>query len=498
MSQYLCITARFLNTMFHGRGAGGEPEWPPSPLRVFQALTAAAAQRFRSEAEFAAASTALQWIEQQPPPLIISSNGRPGQVYRLYCPDNIGDRVAASWKRGGEASVADSRTEKDVRPTHLDHEEVHFIWPIPISSAVGTDCLCQISRSITHLGWGIDQVVGNSQVLSAEDLARLQGTRWMPGFGLCSQELRAPRPGTLQALLARHARSLRRIDRDDRGQEFFNPVPALTTFDVIKYRQHNTAPPTPWAIFQLQGDESRRPFRYPQEKLIHIAGMVRHLAIEVLRRSPPSGVDDGWLETFVAGHAPPGANLLPRFSYIPLPSIGHQHADQRIRRVMIAAPAGCESWLDHLTNLISGAALRPTPETQMPYPPTVVHVRGDSVARCYTGSSKVWHSVTPVILPGHNDKSPAKTRKLIAKALLQSGISQPCEFEFSPYSRFPKSLTAHKYNRNGEPTGYVWPDHLLRLSAVHLKLEFETDYTGPLLIGAGRHMGLGLFAPESR
>ena len=38
MSDYLCITVRFLQPYSHGRGDGGEPEWPPSPLRLFQAL----------------------------------------------------------------------------------------------------------------------------------------------------------------------------------------------------------------------------------------------------------------------------------------------------------------------------------------------------------------------------------------------------------------------------------------------------------------------------
>jgi hypothetical protein len=27
------------------------------------------------------------------------------------------------------------------------------------------------------------------------------------------------------------------------------------------------------------------------------------------------------------------------------------------------------------------------------------------------------------------------------------GIDQPCEFEWSAFSRFPKSLSAHKYDR---------------------------------------------------
>src|SRR6185437_13089146 len=49
MSSALCLTLRFLDSVprFHGRGDDGNPEWPPSPLRFFQALVSAAATRWR-------------------------------------------------------------------------------------------------------------------------------------------------------------------------------------------------------------------------------------------------------------------------------------------------------------------------------------------------------------------------------------------------------------------------------------------------------------------
>ena len=46
MNSFLCITIRFLQPYAHGRGEEGEPEWPPSPLRVLQALVAAGAGRW--------------------------------------------------------------------------------------------------------------------------------------------------------------------------------------------------------------------------------------------------------------------------------------------------------------------------------------------------------------------------------------------------------------------------------------------------------------------
>jgi CRISPR-associated protein Csb2 len=288
---------------------------------------------------------------------------------------------------------------------------------------------------------------------------------------------------------------LRRLNSDSGGNQFFNPVPALTAFAQVHYRRDVDVPVRPSEVFLLQGDERTKPFVYSQEKLIHISGMVRRLAIKAMKLSPPRDVPSDWLETFVAGHASNGGDPNPRFSYVPLPSIGHQHADHGIRRIMVIAPPGTEHWLEHLTRLISGMDLEPERNVRMPHPPTLVSIRGDNVARHFLRASQKWASVTPVILPGHDDKSPAKTRRLIERALQHSGITISCKFDWSPFSQFPKSLSAHKYGKSNQPTGYVRPDHLKSQTAIHLTLTFADPVAGPLVIGAGRHYGFGLMAP---
>jgi CRISPR-associated protein Csb2 len=82
--------------------------------------------------------------------------------------------------------------------------------------------------------------------------------------------------------------------------------------------------------------------------------------------------------------------------------------------------------------------------------------------------------------------------------LRQSGIEQPCEFEYSAFSRFPKSYSAQKYDKHKRPQGYFRPSYLNSETAVHLTLRFKDNVKvpGPLAIGAGRHCGLGLFAHE--
>jgi CRISPR-associated protein Csb2 len=482
--------------MFHGRSDGGEPEWPPSPLRLFQALVAAAAARWRGS-EFAdRAQSALKWFEARNPAIVAHAIRSERTAYRTYVPHNAGDLMTAAWKRGDiDASMATHRIEKDIRATRLIVPEgefgtIRYLYPLPNDDpafdAIKT-VLADTARSVSHLGWGIDMVVADASIISGDEASKLAGERWFPAQR-GNPRLRVPRAGTLDGLIRKHTAFLNRI-----GPNGFQPVPPLSEFDVVSYRTSSAPIPRPYAVFELRNDDGSR-FGYPQNKLIHLAGMVRHLAIRSMTDSPPGGVPDDWVRTYVAGHAVPGRADHRQFSYLPLPSIGHFHTDPSVRRVMIAAAVGDERLLNRLATRMAGQQLEPTPETKLRDPPILVRCRGDKVTDFYTSEAKTWASVTPVILPGHDDRKPDKTRRLIEKALLQSGTDQACEFEWSSISHFPKSLTAHKYDRNKRRIGYIRPDHLLNQTAVHLRLEFEYPVAGPLAIGSGRHCGLGLFA----
>jgi CRISPR-associated protein Csb2 len=62
MSMHLILTVRFLDRYFHGRTDGDAPEWPPSPMRLFQGLVAAAARLGRGEPDGRAVA-AFRWLE---------------------------------------------------------------------------------------------------------------------------------------------------------------------------------------------------------------------------------------------------------------------------------------------------------------------------------------------------------------------------------------------------------------------------------------------------
>ena len=224
-----------------------------------------------------------------------------------------------------------------------------------------------------------------------------------------------------------------------------------------------------------------------------------------MQRSPPMGVSDDWVERYVVGHRDGSTGNHRQFSYLPLPSIGHTYADQAVRRVMVASPVGDDAWLEHLAARLAGQQLKPDPARNDGFaddePPTLMRVYWDKVARRYTAPANMWTSVTPVILPGHDDKKPAKTRKLIEAALAQSDIDQPCKYEWSAHARFRNSLSAHKYHKDRNTSVKRWQfenvrEYLRSKTWVHLTLTFDDEIKtpGPLVIGAGRHCGFGLMA----
>lgn len=524
MNLKFCLTCRFLHPhpLFHGSRDEGEAEWPPSPMRAFQALLNAACLQARGNVLTAELRTALRLLESLCPDVIAPKVNASDVGFKTYVPHNQYDLVCLALSRGMQEATkafrelsgsvrSDTKTFRPMRIEVCDNDlpAVHYLYNLDDTRVDPAELLRAVLssvRSIHCLGWGIDQVIGDATLLEDQQAARLIGERWIPTtYG--GRPLRVHRPGSLEALQQRHARFLTRLAGND-----WTPVPPLTAFEVVRYRRDTDPVPRPQAVFRLV-DENDDTAAYPQAKLIHIAGMVRHLAKERMEHNPPRNLRgrtaEQWVEQYVAGHRDQKAgpdSPHTQFSYVPLQSIGMEHTDPAVRRVMIVAPHGDEQWLEHLARHLDGRLLTPLPNTRLPPGTRLERIpdnRKDGVRDAYLCSSRTWATVTPVILPGHDDHKPSKTRRLIEKALTQSGIEQPCEFEWSAFSRFRKMLGAHKYARDENaregkrPINYFRPDHLLNQTAVHLRLTFTHEVPGPLTVGAGRHCGFGLFAAES-
>ncbi len=480
---HLCITVRWLDERYHGLlGCDGPPEWPPSPFRLFQALVGGVARRGELDS---ALGKSLAWLSREPP-IILAPRWRRGQEVTSFVPNNDGDKKPDRQNR---------LTSKTSRPTLiLDPPEIHYLWPAPECCPEVLEVI-RASRCLSCFGWGIDMAYAVGRLLDDTQIGQLCGVRWFPKPGTFRDEgsLRIPVEGSLMDLRRAHESALNRIEHGKPLRTVDKPV----EFDRVFYASTERPLGRPYVVFALRdsGDDS---YRYPHAKLVHIAGMTRSAAIKAMKAYPPEdeGIEDtaAWVESFVAGHRPEGVDGHKQFSYIPLPSIGHEYADAMIRRVMIMAPFGCESHLRHLADQLDGQQLKPEDGSDGP---VLERLNSDGVTRRYVGLSTEWATVTPIILPGHDDHKPPKTVRLIDRALRQAGIDRPCQFKWNAMPNFKNCLTAHKYDRLKRPLGYYCPRHLEELTAVHVRVTFEQPVAGPLSIGAGRHCGLGVLATRS-
>lgn len=463
MSDYLVLTVRFFDNRFHGRFAEGEPEWPPSPFRLFQALLAGAGfAGGPSEAE----RETLAWLERQPPPLIRAPVPEGQGRVLLFVPANQADVAPAR---------QDRLTGKECRFVLFPPDrwpEVHYLWPVTDGSPPqGVEAL---AHRLVALGWGVDQASCQARLLSRDTVEKLEGVLWRPvergpGFRLPH---RYPIPGSLQDLLEAYASFRQRLP----SAKQYRPHRTPRVFGTCTYLPETELPPRPAAVFRLPEGLAFRP-----QNVARLAAMIRGLAIQLAERD---GLPDA--ETYVAGHVGPQAETPPRFSYLPLPSLGHPHADGLIRRVMLAEPFGGDgsraAWAEgalHNARLIdeTGNVLGWLRAITQP----------DTVVARYLGPGRVWGSVTPVILPGHDDRKPAKALKLLREALAHAAI--PVEaIEDVALQKAPLWPGA------AHPSLYFRPQYLRGLPAWHVKLIFRQAVAGPLALGAGRHVGLGLLA----
>ena len=548
MIEHLRISVRFLDGEFHGRGDNGESEWPPSPLRLFQALTNAAA-RLDGNGISARNVDALRWLEAvTQPPEIIADKATTTSGYQLYVPDNVSDLVAKQWSvnkyfdnKNHPIDISGYRTEKRIRPLRLTGAAaVHYFWTLELDGAEFAkhrETLITLSRAITRLGWGVDLVVADAAVEKRDEtFTSFSGEHWLPVDMTGGTALRVPIDGTLAALDDRHAAFLGRIKHLDDGSEIFIPVPPLSTFRVVTYRRATELSQPPYAVFALRRlDDSGFAAFDPQWRRLHLVGMLRHAASQPDFASMV-GWDKSKVDAFVLGHDKSDpANIKPtanaaRLVFIPLPSIEWRGEDRgstvgAIRRVLVTVSGNCNTFeFPRIVRALEGQELTDDKSKQ-----PVAFLRrqsdNDNAINGYFAESAVWTTVSPVVVPGHDD--PRKLRRRLSDAATPLSIVEKAQIVRKLDTRIerllrkafvdfglPPSLVAEadvQWRSTGFLPGvdlasrYSAPNQCRRFRRLHVRVVWRERFSdgtlhpkiinGPLCVGSGRFSGLGLFVP---
>lgn len=482
MSCHLSLTIRFLDPRYHGKADGGEREWPPSPMRLFAALLAGAKTRWSDKRR-----EAFLWLESQPPPVIRAPASCHGRELLTYVPNNNLDT--------GEIV----RTAKVIRPTLLaDPPIIEYLWTIDPGDEAFAHEIAAAARHLRALGWGIDMAIGHGSVADEPPTVRPDFEVFAPrpsGVG-GGTTLRVPVEGSLRSLESTYAASLNRIR--DNGEIHDQPGPP-----TCDHRVYSVSSGRSFCAFTLQTPDEETIACRPQ-RIAELAGIIRHAASRrevraACDRLNQSSVHDAIdVDRVILGHPHRAAGA--RLSILPLPSIGHPHSDGQIRRVILTESGGSDGSLSRvLFEVLHNTALEPEPQSSEDAISSaeVRLVRlnpTDRFLRFYKGESHVWASVTPVLLPGYDDRKDhrgdqnkrlARAEQLVCKALAQSDIDAPAQIELSRVPYWPGTLHAREYR----------PRHkLAHYPRWHVRLTFERPWTGPLAIGSGRHCGFGLFA----
>lgn len=503
MNRHLVLSFRFLSPWFHGRGDEGAPEWPPSPLRVFHAVVAAAARAGTLEPT----RGALNWLEQRAAPLIIAPEAVASATgYRLSVPHNAMDLVGKQWVRGDEGSAAEHRTMKNLRPHRLPEDTVvHYAWQLD-GDASTVPVLIAATRGVVALGWGIDLVVGHGAVVEDARLAELaaQQKAWEPRSD-GRRDLRVPTRGTLADLERRHAAFLSRTSFD---APTLRPPPALSIFAITRYARTDQPRTTDIAGFTLMRVESDnfRAFEATRRGMA-VAGMLRYAVRTAAERA---GWDEARVHASVLGH---GKGDEARLLLVPVPSIEPRGARGEtagaVRRVMVFSTDDRSDDAAWAARVLGGMDLidEETGEVQAVLAATS---HNDRVLSRYVSESSTWVTVTPMLLPGHDD--PGRLREklrivkgsdeqkslierltkrreaLVRKALRQAGLVDELAFSAEIETRETGFIAGvDKASR------FAVPSHLAKSPRLHVKLTWPKQVAGPLCIGRGRFSGLGLF-----
>jgi len=491
---YFCITVRWFDDRYHGKDARGEPEWPPSPLRLFQALLASAYRSFEVQDSFL---PSFRWLQTHlHAPIIVAPRSQPGRPYARFVPNNDSDKKYDRQER---------LAAKEVRPTLLlDPFPIHYVWklkePLPEHYVGHAIRLCEIAKSVTAFGWGVDMAIASGSILSDEHCNTLQGERWFPNDDMTGKLWRIPGDTTLDALIERYKSFVNRLQIDQYTQYAdglrngcLSDLPPLdeSAFRVVGYRRSTDAAQRPFAAFSiLKPDASgNRSFETPR-RARDVAAWIRHVTGQVC-----VGWPFGEVAAFIHGHDENGNPLKgdgadSRFMYLPLPTINYKlNRVESIRRVLIAAPADCKDQIDWVRRRLPGQELQNLDGQTVGL--LNILPTSDWVLRQYVGESRVWSTVTPVIWPGHDDHDARKAEGILRKAFVHAGVWPELvaaieELDWRPVGFRAGLDLAHCYRPPDKVQGRQY----------HVRVRFPYPIWGPLAIGAGRYRGLGAFAAE--
>lgn len=442
-----------------------EVEWPPHPDRLFCALVQAWADNGLVDTERAA----LEWLEGLGPPWLRCGELVSHRATRHQVPVN--DNVKQSGGSQRFPLIQGTLLARDRKPRQfavgtLSEDVVEMWWPEAKPAPQIVEALGRLARSVTYLG--------HSSSLVAVDLLSQPGG-WAPNLVAHPEgtlALRVPYRGRLTELIAAFAQDL----RPPLGEWVLYGPPSVA-------REPEGGHHRELIVFRMASDRAALPI----EATVRVTHVWRR-ALIALADQPVSEV--------ISGHSPestlddPRPLPGPHLALLPLADVGHPFARGHLLGLAAALPAGLKP-SDRLACLralgrVSELALGPLGLWRLE--------RCDASERrrvllpeTWRRPSRVWSSVTPVVFGKYPSSFwSEEAHAFIREACVIAGLPEPVEVALAPVAWVLGVPPAFRFpplpSRPGKP----------RRPHIHVLVKFDRPVAGPVLIGAGRHLGYGL------
>jgi CRISPR-associated protein Csb2 len=484
----LLFHVNLLHPLWHGSG-----DWPPSPFRLYQAMVAGAfGGRWAAEDKIAQErrSDAFRWLERQQAPHISAPPRSECRPITFYVPNNDLDSVG-----GDPARVEEIRAEKVVRPFRLEVSQTFlYAWHFDEGDAEA-NLLCDLVERLHTFGLGVDPAWARGRVVdreTAEASLVAHGAVARPTGVSGENLLPCPAEGSLQSLIVRHAESAGRLHRDASNNKTLFRQPSKAHYQRVSYDR----PPVRLCFEIRQPDDLSRFVPIPQVKASVLTEAVRDAAAGRLGNAAEKYAS--LAERFIAGRGAGVADIDRRVRIMPLPTIGHQHASPSIRRVAVEVPPECPVSVQDVEWTFLGLTLPSAAGSRaaLAEPAVLVPAQSEEVVRHYgwSGEFRRWRSVTPVALPmapgpartgSERSLSEARCASAFVNALRHAGVTATVaevRIQQEPFQARGAVADAFESSRFGG-----------RLR--HVEVAFQSPVQGPLIVGDGRFVGLGVMRP---
>lgn len=386
------------------------------------------------------------------------------------------------------------RTFPSVTP---ERPVVHFVWPDASPTTEQGRALGRLLARVSRIGH-------SSSLVGCRLVEDPPPVNWVPDASTRDLSLRWVAPGQLERLEAEY-------ERHREEQPHVLPSRSVSYRDVSQ-RAAETVPVgvfgQEWIVFR-RIDGSRLPGRRAPD------------LAEALRKTLMAHSSQQPAPLVLSGHKADDSKAeSPRPAVLALPNVGHRHADGTILGVAIVLPRGISP--EDRAHVERGVANWERAGTRQEdgSPPRVSLWKGPGVelrvqrqdpawlgraslkaldpatwARC----ARRWVSVTPVALDRNPGQIRSRRPEVVSAAVQEAEetISRACTLTGLPR---PMCVTVslHSLAQGAEPVfAYApWPakrEGRFQRVLVHAELLFETAVAGPVILGAGRYAGLGLF-----